>query len=54
MNDVRDLCFVSSVVILPSAHQVEDVALILPKIIINKALLVVLSLKIVSKFNNKF
>ena len=44
---VRDSSFVLSVVVLSLAHQIEDLALKSPKVIVNKALLVVVSLKII-------
>ena len=43
-----------SAVVLSLVHQTEDLALKSPKIIVNKALLVAVSLKIVSKFGRKF
>ena len=43
-----------SVVVLSLVHQNEDLALKYPKIIVNKALLVVVSLKIISKFDENF
>ena len=51
---VKDLSFMPSAVVLSLVHQTEDLALKSPKIIVNKALLVVASLKIVSKFGRKF
>ena len=50
---VRDSRFVPSVVVLSLFHQAEDLTLKLPKVVVNKALLALLFLKIVSNFDKK-
>ena len=51
---VRDSNYVPSIVVLSLVHQTEDLTLKSPKIMVNKELLKVVSLKISEKFDKKF